>query len=242
MSIVETPEQFSRKIADLVFDENQNKELLKNGFELAAEDMKKSISKNPQDFRLYLLLGRQYNSFYLLTQDKEKLEQAEIFLERALELSPKNQQAYWSFAQTRLLQDKEKEAIDLMQKAVDLNPQFGESQWNLAMTYRAIGQAQLALEKVKDAEEAGYNWKEDATDIKKIIDLYQSIDDEEKLVELYSLAVEKEPKNAQFLAGLAVAYANVGQFDKARQCAKEAIELNPEYTSQLEEFLKQLPK
>lgn len=242
MSIVETPEQFSRKVTDLVFDKNVDKELLKNGFELAAIEMKKSIDKSPLDFRAYLILGREYNSFYLLTQDKEKLEQAEIYLKKALEISPKNQQAYWSFAQNRLLQDKEEEAIDLMQKAVDLNPKFGESHWNLAMIYRAIGQHKLALEKVEDAEEAGYNWKEEMTDLKKVIELYQNVDDEEKLLELYLLAIEKEPKNAQFRAGLAVVYANLGQFDKARQLAEEAISLNPDFKAELEEFLRQLPK
>jgi superkiller protein 3 len=242
MSIFEAPEQFSRRMSGLTFEKGQNREVLKEGFGLAAEEMKKAIAKSPQDFRLYLTLGRHYNDFYQITQDKEKLELAESYLEKAIELSPRNQQGYWTLAQTRLIQGKAAESITLMQKAVDLEPRFAQSHWYLAMTYRAVGDFKMAAEKVKDAEKAGYNWKATLGDLKKVIEIYQNLQDDEKLVELYSLAIQKDPQNAHFRAGLAVAYANLGQFEKARQSAKEAMDLNPDFAPELEEFLKQLPK
>jgi len=242
MSIFETPEQFARKMDDLTFNEGQDKEVLKNGFGLSVEELKKSIAKNPQDYRLYLFLGRHYNNFYYLTHDQEKLGLAEEFLKKAVELSPDNQQTYWSLAQTELSQGKDDEAINSMQKAVDLEPSYAKSHWYLAMTYRAVGRYKLALEKIKDAEKLGYNWKVNVEDLKKVIDVYQNLRDDEDLVLLYPLAIELDPQNAQFRAGLEVAYANVGQFDKARQLAKEAIALNPDFASQFEEFLKRLPQ
>ena len=241
MSIFETPEQFSRKMTGFTFDQSQNKDILGNGFESAAEEMQKAIDKSPQDFRYYLLLGRHYNDFFQLTQDQEKLSLAEKYLEKAIELSPENQQVYWSFAQTKIFQGKAGEAISLMQQSVDLDPYFGRSHWFLAMAYRIVGNYEMALEEIKKAEEVGYNWKANSSELKTVIDVYQKLQDSESLVELYLLAMNLEPQNAQFYAGLAVAYANLGQFDMAREVAQKAIELNPEYAEELESFLSELP-
>ena len=41
---------------------------------------------------------------------------------------------------------------------------------------------------------------------------------------------------------MAVAYANLGQFDRAREMASEALKLNPDFAAELEDFLNQLPK
>jgi len=242
MSIFETPEQFSRRVTDLIFDENVDKGLLEEGFKLAEEELKKSIAHNPQDFRLYLVLGRQYNDFYQLTRNEEALRQADETLEKARELSPKNQQVYWSLAQTKLSLGLEKEAIEYMQKSVDLDPNFSQSRWYLAMTYRAIGDDESALKEIEAAEKAGFNWRNDLENLKKVIETYQNLQKNEELVPLYLLAIQLDPKNAQFPAGLAVAYANLRQFDKARQYAEEALSLNPDFAAELEEFLKSLPK
>jgi len=242
MSIFEVPEQFSRKITGFTFDQKQNKEVLENGFTVSAQVLKEGLVKNPQDFRFHLILGRHYNDFYHVTRDKEKLNQAQNYLEKTIELSPKNRQVYWSLAQTRLSQGRLEEAIELMQKSIDLEPRYSKSHWYLAMTYKIIGKNDLAIEKVKDAERTGYNWKGNLGDLKKVIEIYQNLQDYENLALLYLLAIESDPGNAQFRAGLAITYANLGQFEKARQLAKEAIELNPDFALQLEEFLESLPK
>lgn len=242
ISIFETPEQLSRKVTGLTFNENVNKELLKEGFKLAEEELKKSIDKNTQDFRLYLVLGRQYNDFYHLTGNQEALSQAEETLEKAAELSPKNQQVYWSLAQTKLSQGLEGEAIESMQKSVDLEPNYLPSRWYLVLTYKAIGKNELALEAIKDAEGVGLKWREDLGKLKKVIEIHQNLQNDEELIELYLLGIEKEPNNAQFYVGLGVAYANLGQFDKARESAEKALELNPDFAEEIEEFLNQLPK
>ena len=74
------------------------------------------------------------------------------------------------------------------------------------------------------------------------LQIYQNLQEDENLVPLYLLAIEIDPQNAQFHAGLAVAYANLGQFDKARESAEKALELNPDFAEEIEEFLRQLPE
>ena len=242
MSIFEGPEQLSKKIENASFDSKQDKKTVENGFIISAAELKKSIDKNPQDYRLYLILGRHYNNFFLFSQDKKQLEQAEIYLNKALELSPKNQQTYWSLAQTRLSQQKPEEVISLLQKAIDLEPRYYQSHWYLALAYKIIGKNELALKKVEDAENAGFDWRGDLDSLKKVIEIYQELRDNANLVKLYPMAIKMDPKNAQFWAAQAVALANVGQFKEARVSAQKAIELKPDFAKDIEAFLNSLPK
>jgi tetratricopeptide (TPR) repeat protein len=242
MAIFEAPEQFSRRFTALTFNKKQDREVLKKGFEAAAKEMEKAIDKSPQDFRLYLLLGRHYSDFYFITRDPEKLAKAEIFLKKAIELGPRNPQGYWSLAQVKISQGRGEEAVGLLQKAIDLEPRFARSHWFLAMAYKTLGKYDLALGKLKDVEELGYDWRKNLEDLRKVIDLYQNLQDYKTTVSLYNLAIEMDSENAQFWAGAAVAYANLGQFDKAREYAVKAKELNSKFAPQIEDFLNSLPK
>jgi O-antigen ligase len=243
MALYEAAEQFSRKMTDLVYSEKTDKLLLERGFELSIETMKKSITENPLDYRPILILGRQYNDFFLLKKNNPVLlSLAEQYLTKSIEMSPRNQQGYWALAQTRLSQGRPAESIELMQKAADLEPRYGLAQWYLAMTYKIVGDYKSAFNKVKEAEKADLDWKLDLSKLKEVIEICQNLDDDKCLVELYSRAIKLDPKDARFFAALAVAYANLKQYDEARQYAQEALSLNPDFASELEAFLKQLPQ
>ena len=244
MATAEVPEQFSRRITSLLFSENEDQNLLKKGFELSIQELQKSIQKSPLDFRTYLILGREYNDFYQLTGDPEKLKLAEETLQIAKGLSPQNQQVYWSLAQTKISQGDSNQAIAFMQKSVDLDPNLVISQWYLAMTYKLAGKYELAIQTIKDAEKRGFEWRSSMEYIRQIIEIYEELKNDKALIELYSLAIEKAPQEPKFWVGLAVAQANTRQFDKARIAAQKALELNPgpELTQQLQNFLDSLPK
>lgn len=242
MAVIETPEQISKKVTNLVSEDDTDKQLLVEGFALAEKELKKSIERNPLDFRTYLILGKQYNDLYYLTGDQEALNKANETLSKARELSPNNQQVYWSLAQTFLAQGSEDEAVEAMQKSVDLDPNFPQSRWYLAMAQKAVQNYESAWESVKEAEKVGFNWRGELEYLKPVIEINQYLKDDKELVELYLLAIEIDPENAQFKAGLAVAYANLGQYAKARQSALEALELNPDFAQDLKDFIAGLPQ
>ncbi|MFH1462551.1 MAG: O-antigen ligase family protein [bacterium] len=241
MTLIEGPEQFSRKVTEFTYSEGQDKEFLARAFEAAAQEMKKAIAKNPQDFRLYLLLGKQYNDFYQVTNNAESLELAEETLKKAKEFSPGNQQVYWAISQNMLYQERIEESISAMRAAVDLEPQYALANWYLAMIYKVIGDYQSAAQWIEKADEVELGWQGDLDKFKQVIEIYQQLQDNEKLIALYPLIIELDPQNAQYKAGFAVAYANLGQFDKAREWVEKALELNPDFSEELEDFLNQLP-
>lgn len=243
MEKYEPREHFVQKMTKSIYQEipEEHREAFQKAFELAETEMEISCKKNSLDFRPHLFLGELYNSSYRFSGDQEKLERSEQVLEKAIKLSPTNQQGYWHLAETKMVQGKIEEAIPLLQKVVELEPGFSRSHWYLAMAYSIAGQYQLAKEKVIEAGEKGYSWKDNLTELKKGIDIYLALNDDAGLVPLYLKAIELNPNDPQFWASLAASYANLGQYEKAREAIMRVMEINPGLRPKAEEFLKSLP-
>lgn len=244
MEKYEPREHFAQKMSKSIYQEIPEgaRKSFQKAFELAETEMEKSCKKNSLDFRPHLFLGELYNSSYRFSGDQEKLKRSEQVLEKAITLSPTNQQGYWHLAETKLAQGKTEEAVLLLKKAADLEPRMGQSRWYLAMAYGITGQYQLAKEETIEAEEKGFKWKENLTELKRAIDIYLALNDDAGLVPLYLKAIELNPTDSQLWASLAASYANLGQYEKARESAMRVIEINPDLRPKVEEFLKSLPQ
>ncbi|XOB46580.1 MAG: O-antigen ligase family protein [Candidatus Nealsonbacteria bacterium] len=242
MERYEIRERFSLRVYEAGFEQKESEEVLNSAFELAEKQMEESIRKNPLDFRPHLFFGKLYFSDYYFSHNKEKLILAEKILEKAIELSPTNQQGYWYLGEVKRAEDEEEATLDLFEKAIDLEPRLGVSYWYLAMTHKMTGQYEEALQKVKDAEKAGYNWKKNVNNLRQAAEIYQVLRDDLSLLYLYQEAIEIHPENAEVWAGLANSYANLGQFEKAKQAAQKVIEINPDLAPEVEQFLKELPQ
>jgi len=245
MDKYETREQFAQKMIKSPYQSisGEYEESFREAFILAETEMEKSIEQNSLDFRPHLFLGQLYIHSYRFTQENDKLIRAEQVLEKAIELSPTNQQAYWNLAEVKLIMGEIGEVLSLLQKSVDIEPRLGHSHWYLAMARSIAGQYQLAKESITNAELAGYpyRWWDNMGDIKRIISFYSTLGDDAGLVSLYLRAIELDSNDAELWASLAAAYANLGQFDKAEEAAKKVIEINPEMAPSVEQFLIELP-
>lgn len=244
MEKYEPREYFSQKITRPISGSlsDQQKEVFQTAFSLAESEMEKSIKENPLDFRPHLFLGELYLQSYRFSENQEKIIRGDQVLERAIQLSPTNQQGYWNLGEVKLAQDKIGETISLLRKAVELEPRLGYSHWYLAMAYRIAGQNQLAKQELIKAEETGYFWRDDIEEIKKVITIYDALGDDEGLLPIYLKAVELEPENAELWAELAAVYANLGQFGKAAEAAQKVIEIDPQQAPKVQSFLKNLPQ
>ncbi len=254
IALSEGSEQMGRAIAEQMYDTTIDQKLLAADFDSAIKTMEKAIKDSPQDFRAHLMLGRTYMDYANVFKDGSKIPLAENILKKAIELSPKNQQAYWSLSEVKIMQSQPEEAVALMKKSVEVEPRYYQSHWYLAMIYSMNGEYRLALDEIKvsegPAEKAGFFWRKSMDYLDSMINAYVALSDmsendeyqaNENLIQLYTNALELSPKTAKYWAGLAVAYANLGYYDKARNVAQKGIELNPNYKDTLEEFINSLP-
>jgi O-antigen ligase len=241
MTRFEGPEQLSSKVSSLVNQADQDRTLLNQGFQLAAEKFKENIDQNPLDFRVHLFLGRHYNIFYQLTNNKEYLDSAQQLLEKALELGPNNQQVYFILAETMLAQGEKEKAINLLEKANDLDPYYFQAQMYLIRGYRMVEDYEKAFNQLEALEEIGYFWQENADVLREKIEILKGQgEDINNLIPLYEKGIELNPRNVGLWQSFINAYLEIGQIDKAKQLIKAFSEFNPEYKNEADQFLKSL--
>ena len=147
-----------QQIAQRIPQETQRREL-----DFVTQELEKNIKESPLLFSSYLLLGKTYNLYARI--DTSKLQKAEEVLNKAIEVSPGNQQGYWALAQTKMFQGKFEEAFFLAKKAVLLAPQ--SKQANLVMvdvgaiTAKFTGNSEMLKEALEIALGINPQWAPD---------------------------------------------------------------------------------
>jgi len=147
-----------QQIAQRIPQETQRREL-----DFVAQELEKNIKESPLLFSSYLLLGKAYNLYVRI--DTSKLQKAEEVLNKAIEVSPGNQQGYWALAQTKMFQGKFEEAFFLAKKAMLLAPQ--SKQANLVMvdvgaiTAKFTGNSEMLKEALEIALGINPQWAPD---------------------------------------------------------------------------------
>jgi len=138
---------------------------LKLEFEFITKELEKNRRESPLDFRAKLKLGQVYNTYSQI--DPSKISQAETILKEAIELSPANQQGYWTLAQTKIYQGKFSEALSLTEKALELEKRFPQSHLTVIKVAKLIGDRELVKRKSEEAIKLFPNLE---PEIKKILE------------------------------------------------------------------------
>jgi tetratricopeptide (TPR) repeat protein len=218
-----------------ILPENFKKEI-----DFVIEELEKSIKESPLDLRSYLKLGQLYN-IYTTLFDQKKVSQAERVLEKAREISPNNQQVYYTFAQTRFLEGKNEEALEFLKKAKDLEPGFLGSRLYLIRAYRLMAKYDLALSELKELENLNFDWQQNPETLKEGIEILKKNGESfETLIPLYEKGIKLNPQDFYFWEGLINAYINTGQREKAKTAAENLLKIKPEFSPKIEQLLKEL--
>jgi len=113
-------------------------------FVTAVSDYQSYLEKRPDDAAVHFQLG------YALT-GLEKLDEAKVQYQRAIDLNPKMAEAYLNLGLT-LLDSNPSAAIAPLQKATELLPNQERAKFALAVAYERTGKASLAIEQYQAAE------------------------------------------------------------------------------------------
>jgi len=126
-------------------------------FRFLENELQINTREYPHDFKVHIDLARFYNSWARL--DVSKAYRARRVLDKAIELSPKNQMNYWTLAETLVLLNEHDEAIKAAEKAVELEPRLLQSHDMLVRVAAAFGDTELAEEKLRRAIEINPGWE-----------------------------------------------------------------------------------
>jgi tetratricopeptide (TPR) repeat protein len=113
-------------------------------FASAAKDYQSYLDKKPDDAAVHFQLG------YALTA-MQKLDEAKVQYQKAIELNPKMSEAYLNLGLT-LLDSAPNAAIGPLEKATELVPNQVHARFALASAYERTGNSKLAIEQYQAAE------------------------------------------------------------------------------------------
>lgn len=200
--------------------------------------VKSSIAEFPQDYLPYLYLTRVYVN---LGKSDIKSAYNDLALEsvnKALEISPTFVRSYYELAQVYLNKKDFKNAIAAFQKAADLNPDVGLTWWYLAAAQYESGDKDAGDISLKRAEDENYQYTE--KDLRRVIFVFVTTEDYDKVAEYYQKLVDLKPNDAQYRASLAVAYGRIGKYDQAVEQAKAAAKIDPAFEEEARAFVRSL--
>ncbi|MDD2680335.1 MAG: tetratricopeptide repeat protein, partial [Candidatus Omnitrophica bacterium] len=151
---------------------------------------------------------------------------AEESLNKAIELNPKNDQAYFQLGWLYQSKDKFSQAAESFKKAIELNPKNNKAYTGLGWCYQHQGnfpQAEGLYEKAIEL-----NPKDD----KACIGLgwcYQHEGNFPQAEDAFKKAIEINPENADAYGAISVLYEAIGKPGLAREYAKKANSIRVEY-------------
>lgn len=210
---------------------------IKNKFVgLAVEGMKKALEIEPLNARFMMMLSGVY--LQTASPDNSYLAEADSLLQKALELSPTRQELYFYIGQARMYQGRLEEALAAFKRAVELNDKVGISHWNYGIIAIGVGEKSLGEEELRIARSIDHPFA--AADIKQVINAYARTNDLPKIISLYQEWIAQSPSDAAAYAGMAGAYAQAGQKQKAKELALQAAAIDSSYQEQAQQFIKSL--
>jgi len=218
----------SREIGDA------EKELIK----FAIQEVQKNVQETNQDYVPYLYLSRLN---VILGKKDPQSQYNDIALEnslKAIEISPTFIRTYYEIAQAYLNRKDYPRALEYFEKVAELNPDIGLSYWYLGVTYFQNGDLEKGLQAVETADEKGYAFSE--SDYLRLISVYLELKDFKKLSEIYEALIKINPQKPQYFASIAVAYANIGEIDKAVGAARQAVLLDKNFELEARAFIENL--
>lgn len=155
-----------------------------------------------------------------------------------------------------VLQDKFEEGIEYFKKAVHIFPYFTEAHFNMAMAYIKLGDIAGMVRGFREVIRVGGD-KELVSEAKhRLDDLEETVRKLNGLsldafvnnnetygeafsalqnrqfalaIDLFRRVLSTDPKHVQSWGNLGLAYAGIGERDKALECLDKALELDPEY-------------
>ena len=212
----------------------------------ATQLLKEVTEMRPYYTRSWLLLGGYTNALIEVGQgempaeDFEKLKnEVNFYFEKAFELSPKRQEVLIEWTKADLVAGEYQKAKERAQKCIDLNSKLGDCYWLQGLSQIFLGEKDAAKSSLQLASQKGYPIGAKIS-LVQLLQAYNIVKDYPELILIFQQLVSIEPNNPQYHASLAVAYKEIGDFEKAKKEALKVLELQPEAKGEVEEFLKTL--
>ncbi|MDX9893250.1 MAG: O-antigen ligase family protein [Patescibacteria group bacterium] len=202
----------------------------------AGLELKKSIDEEPLNVRHYIFLANFRNS--TAAANIQAVQEAADLMSQAIELSPNRPHVYSELAKAEVLLGNFEAGEKWFKQSAALAPWVIDVHWNLLTVYIMFEKYDLADEYMEYMKQE-LDWQPGVQDYGRLVDLYARVKNYNRMLEAQLLKIEIE-STADNYAQLAAIHAKLGQNEQARQATQRAVEINPEFSGQAQQFLQLL--
>ncbi|MBI1755178.1 O-antigen ligase family protein, partial [Candidatus Azambacteria bacterium] len=200
--------------------------------------LKENIAQSNQYHLLYRL---QLSDVYNLKLARTGMASPEVedIMEKSIAISPGRMEFEFALAQTAFLKNEYQKAVDILQQASKKNPDHPMPYWKIAQNYHFAGRDEKGIPYVEQAFYLGFgarNYKE----LQWVAEYYNAKKDYVKIVFLNKKIIAQAPQLVWPHMNLAIAYANLGQKNKAKEHAQKVGALDPSQQEAVSNFLNAL--
>jgi tetratricopeptide (TPR) repeat protein len=207
-------------------------------YEKAKSDLDQAVKLGSRAAVLHICRG-------MICLEQSDLKQAHAEFTAALQIDPKHPDAHCGLASVFLKRSDTKHALLVLDRAVEIDPQSADSHGNRAVILLSLGKYDKALDDLDDLLKVAPNsaralkeraWILATCPETKVRNGEQAVATATRACELTQW---KEP---HYLATLAAAYSEAGDFDNAVTCQKRAIDLSLTKAPEIHEYNKLLDR
>jgi O-antigen ligase len=126
--------------------------------EWAIQLAEEALEAHPKDARAYITVNDIYNTL-ALGRDPKYAERAETYGLKAVELSPRRQEAMFNLGRTYVIRGEAKRAVELNREMVRNYPSYPVAHWFLGLALLAGGERSAAQDEIKLALRLGYRFQ-----------------------------------------------------------------------------------
>jgi len=162
----------------------------------------------------------------LIYKNEKNFSEAEISIQKAIEIEPGNYDYYIQLADCYLAENKNKEAEVILREVIEKQPDNLEALCHIGWCYRNQGrykEAEGVFKKaiaIEPGEPKPY-WE--------LISMYKFQGEQEELEDLYGMLIKKDSKNDFFVGLMATSYLEQKKYQKAKEYYRKVNELRQRY-------------
>mgnify|MGYP001591101213 CR=1 FL=1 len=195
-------------------------------FDLTVEEMKKQLAKTPDDARYHLFTGSMLTAF-------KQYDQGLKGLQKASELSPNKQSIRFEIIGNLINSGKTTDALKLAKETFELETSSNPSRVIYAIAAIYTKDNKLAYDLLAPIQ--GTDFIDD-----RVISAYAFAKQYGKIIPIIQAKINSDPTNVQNHISLAAAYLGNNQREAAVAEIQKIIEINPQFKTQGEFYIKEI--
>lgn len=225
---------------DLILKDKGAEDAFKASLDEARKELEEELKLNNKDALNYVKFSSLNNAYFIAYGDKKYIDESVLLLQKAISLSEGRPQYYHLLSEAYFIANDPEKSIEAAKKALEMEERYNKSYFVLARAYLLAGDLDKSLEYMKIADEKSHTPNQNTLKLlaKSLLDKKRTKD----ALGVYEIYLKNYAEDAQVWSQVTVLYLEAGDYDKAKNAAQKASEINPNLKQATEYIISEINK